>query len=294
MKTSVENTFTMSSGLAGAPGPVSAIIAFARSSTGNQLSVLNSPLYRTYCNLYDSVKCIGMKVLFSIVDSVGTADLPSVQIYTAWDRCHLGNGDPAPDPGDLKNMSTYNVATALNNNVAKITRSLYASDLMEKAIWHDCTLTPDDPANPTYWDDTVYKNSANLNMFSPSLFLSLVTPTLAAGKTVNVTVSVVYYMAFRNPRFGGSGGFNTREDVIGERVRGIPPAGDDGDMDDGGDLLMDDVSNAPDGAASASADPPPARKSVLSRGGKQTTAARVVQIRRQQQQRNLRDESLNE
>lgn len=294
MKTAVESTFTMSSGLAGAPGPVASIIAFARSNTANGLSVLNSPLYRTYCNLYDSVKCIGMKVLFSVVDSVGTSDLPSVQIYTAWDRQHLGNMDPAPQPEDLKNMSTYNVATALNNNVAKITRSLYASDLMEKAIWHDCTLTPDDASNPTYWDDNVYKNSANLSMFSPSLFLSLVTPTLAAGKTVNVTVSVVYYMAFRNPRFGGSGGFNTREDIIGERVRGLPSDGADGDMDDGGDLLMDDVSNAPDGAASASADPPPARKSVMSRAPSSSTAARVVQVRRQQQQRNLRAESLNE
>ena len=41
---------------------------------------------------------------------------------------------------DVKNSATSNIATALNNNVAKLTRSCYASDLMERATWFDATL----------------------------------------------------------------------------------------------------------------------------------------------------------
>ena len=236
MKTSVEGNFTVTSGANGAVGDtVAQVIAFARSNNpANGMSVLNSPLYRTYTNLYDQVKCIGMKVSVSIVDAIGGSTLPSVQIYTSWDRQKLGNMDPAPTGPQMKDASTYSVATALNNNVAKITRSIYASDLMEKAMWHDCTLTPDDAANPTYWDDNIYKNAVQLPFFSPAFFMAIATPTLAAATTVNVACSVVYYMAFRNPKYGASASLAKSED-LGARVLSIPDDEDDfggGDMDD--------------------------------------------------------------
>lgn len=234
MKTSVEGNFKITSGAHGAVGAASeAIIAFARSNApANAMSVLNSPLYRTYTNLYDQVKCIGMKVSVSIVDAIGGSDIPSVQIYTSWDRQKLGN-EAAPSGTELKNSSTYNVATALNNNVAKITRSLYASDLMEKAIWHDCTLShhagadPPDPADPEYWSDPVYAAAASLPIFSPAFYMAIATPTLEAAKQVSVACSVVYYMAFRNPKFGASAGLTVRQDLGARRL--VRPDADDGD-----------------------------------------------------------------
>lgn len=231
MKTSVEGNFKLTSGASGAVGDTAAsVIAFARSNNpANRLSVLNSPLYRTYTNLYDQVKCIGMKVSVSIVDAIGGPTLPSVQIYTAWDRNHLGLMDPAPSGPKLKNSSTYSVATALNNNVAKITRSIYASDLMERAMWHDCSLTPDNEAAPSYWDDNVYKNSPSFPFFSPAFFMAIATPTLEVGHEVNVACSVVYYMAFRNPKYGASASLATLDD-LGSRAISVPDDG--GDIDD--------------------------------------------------------------
>lgn len=272
MKTAVEGNFTVQSGLNGAVGNTAAqVIAFARSNNpANAMSVLNSPLYRTYTNLYDQVKCIGMKVSVSIVDAIGGADLPSVQIYTSWDRQKLGNGDPAPSGPEMKNASTYNVATALNNNVAKITRSLYASDLMEKAMWHDCSLDhhegadPPDPADPEYWDDKIYKNAVQLPFFSPAFFMAIATPTLAAAKQVNVACSVVYYMAFRNPKYGASASLGTREDLGARRL--VRPDDDDDDGDDmqppaqlfaGASASGRPVAAAAAAAAAADVDPDP-------------------------------------
>lgn len=239
IRTSVESTFKINSGADGAPSATpAAVIAFGRTNNpANHLSVLNSPLYRTYTALYDQVKCIGMKVSISIVDAIGGSTLPSVQIYTSWDRQHLGNGDSIPSGPEMKNASTYNVATALNNNVAKLTRSLYASDLMEKAIWHDCSLTytpasSGPPPTEEYWDDNVYKNSTNLPLFSPAFFLAVATPTLAAATEITISCSVVYYMAFRNPKFGASSGL-PRIAELGARSGIALDGGDDnGDMDD--------------------------------------------------------------
>lgn len=46
----------------------------------------NQKLYQTYCNLYDEVKLDGMTVALSILTPVGTTDLPSLSVATAWDR----------------------------------------------------------------------------------------------------------------------------------------------------------------------------------------------------------------
>lgn len=265
MKTAVEGNFKVTSGANGVVGDAAAsVIAFARSNNpANAMSVLNSPLYRTYTNLYDQVKCLGMKVSVSIVDAIGGADLPSVQIYTSWDRQKLGQGDPAPTGPEMKNASTYNVATALNNNVAKITRSLYASDLMEKAMWHDCTLDhhegdPDDPADPEYWDDKIYKNAVQLPFFSPAFFMAIATPTLAAAKQVSVACSVVYYMAFRNPKYGASASLGTREDLGARRL--VRPDDDDGDMQPPAQRMAAASASGrvvPAAAAAAAVDDPP-------------------------------------
>lgn len=236
MKTAVEGNFTVTSGANGAVGAAPAqVIAYTQSIAGSKMSVLNSPLYRTYCNLYDQVKCLGMKVSVSIVDAIGGSDLPSVQIYTSWDRQKMGQGDPAPTGPEMKNASTYSVATALNNNVAKITRSLYASDLMEKAVWHDCTLNhheagADPSVDPEYWADVVYANGHSIPFFSPAFYMAIATPTLAAAKTVSVACSVVYYFAFRNPKFGASASAGTRQDLGARSLPSLPD--DDGDMDD--------------------------------------------------------------
>lgn len=185
-------------------------------------------MYRTYCSLYEEVKVIGCKVAMSVVSAIGGSDIPSLQIYTAWDRKH-GYSEPYFTVSDIKNASTSSVATALNNNVAKLSRSLYASDLMEKATWFDATLDSTNANRNEAW----VAAALNPNMFCPAFFFFLNCPSLGAAKSVSVSMSVTYYFAFRNPRYGGG----SSAKLIDLGPRAVDPDDDAGDMDDeGGDL----------------------------------------------------------
>lgn len=242
MKTAVEASGTLSVPNSTTLSSVETIKVFGSALTaGGSQSVLASPLYRTYCNLYEECKCIGMKVNISIASQIGAAALPSLQIYTAWDRRH-GSSEPAYSADEIKNSATYNVATALNNNVAKLTRSCYASDLMEKAQWHDCTVST---SGDSYIDRAYSAAALNPNFFCPSFFFCFGSPSLdddhQAPATVAYQLSIVYYFAFRNPKFGASAGSS----------KIISLGGVMGDIDGGGDI--DDPTGAVANLAAAAA-----------------------------------------
>lgn len=189
----------------------------------------NNALYAAYTQLYEETKLIGMKVALSVVSTVGGADIPSLQIYTTWDRRH-GHGEAAPTVAEIKASANQTVATALNNNVAKITRSCYAGDLMEKAQWHDCSGSS---AQATLnWDAAWVAAGANPNFFCPAFFFFFNCPSKAAVTSISYSMSITYYVAFRNPRYGGSA---SNRDLAVRSVTfaddAAPPA-DDGDMED--------------------------------------------------------------
>lgn len=193
-------TQTLSSTLAAGygDGATSAVVTRIRPYSNAAHSVTQNPLYQAYLNLYEETKMIGMKVNLSVTSQVGGTDTPSLQIYTSWDRRH-GYGEVQPSVVAIKGAATSTVATALNNNVAKLTRSLYASDLIEKAQWHDSTLTAGG-------EDQAWVTAAlNPNFFCPSFFMFFNSPSLGAAHDINYTLSITYYVAFRNPKFGGSG-----------------------------------------------------------------------------------------
>lgn len=199
MKTVVTRTMdaTAGHGTDGTGAVVASILPLDAST--NYLAAANSPLYRTYCSLYEECKMIGCKVNISVVSAVGGTDIPSLQIYTAWDRKH-GYGEPAYTVQHIKDSSTYAVATALSNNVAKLTRSCYASDLIEKATWFDSSLNTASNNINSAW----VAAGLNPNMFCPAFFCFFNCPSKGATTTVSISYSIVYYFAFRNPRYGGS------------------------------------------------------------------------------------------
>lgn len=241
VKTTTEANITLSSGTSAAPGAVTTVSPFISSNYYG--SALKSPLYRTYCSLYEEVKCIGFKTQVSVASVIGGADIPSLQIYTGFDRRH-GSQEASWTAQEIKNSSSYLVATALNNNVAKLTRSIYAGDLMEKAQWHDCSLAE---AGGTYTDSAYDAAGVNPNFFCPAMFMCFQAPTLAAAVDVKVNISTVFYFAFRNPKYG-AGASAARLESLGSVLH--PGPGDDGNMDDGAPLaaaaaaaLEDDISD---------------------------------------------------
>ena len=76
----------------------------------NAQSALGSELYRIYCDLYDEVKCIGMKVKINICNQIGGTDIPSLEIYTALDR-RYGNGEANVTFDNVRKFSTFSMTT---------------------------------------------------------------------------------------------------------------------------------------------------------------------------------------
>ena len=191
-------------------------------------SPLSSSLYRIYANLYDEVKCIGMKFKLNVSNPIGTSEIPSLQIYSAFDR-RCGKGEDAPTFAELKTYSTAAVATAVNNSVAKVVRSIYASDLMEKAQWHDCTVKVD---NGVYYDVAYNAAGPNPNFFVPALILAFNVPNAPAdqSQTIKATVDITYYYAFRNPKYGA--GAANRAEVPVRQVAAMADGDDDLDVED--------------------------------------------------------------
>lgn len=187
----------------------------------NRFSALASPLYRQFTYLYDEVKCIGGKFMISIETPVGTATIPSVTMITAWDRrySNAAGADDTPTFDDLITYSTAKRAVGINNSVCKIKRSLYASDLMEKAQWHDCTISD---ASGTISDRAVNQAGSNPNFFIPACWLGL-SQSGAQASDLNIIVEGAWYFAFRNPKYSGSATSGSKR------------------MELGGDLMDDEV-----------------------------------------------------
>lgn len=241
----------------------------------------HSELFNTYCTLYDSVKLEGCKFNFAITSQIGGvgADFNSLQVYSAWDRCF----GPAelysnyPTAQQLTAMSSYSSSTAINNSVAKLSRSCWASDLFEKAKFVDTDRTSmvagtsatvrthvnqflntttfgintaTDQSSLYLMDafagggfDSNYDKKKTLSFFSPTLYLAVAaSSTPDSNKTVSFVGTAMYYFTFRNPKFGGGG--STYFPSAKETDRMLAPdfsAGGDADAD----MDLDDESYAP-------------------------------------------------
>lgn len=279
LKVPVHSTYGLQQAANQQGTPVAVVGAPFVDSTYTLNSPLASPLYRTYCSLYDEVKCIGFKANINVSSAVGGSDIPSLQILTAIDR-RFGYGEAIPSFSDMKVYSTYSMATAVNNSVAKLVRSCYASDLLEKAQWHDCSLSV---AAGVYSDDAYHAAGANPNFFCPTLFICFAVPQILAATQINFTADVTYYFAFRNPKFGGSAA--ATKDVV-DVMDKVPdsrgPAGGD-DMDDGHYANIplpddDDLDLEEEAAAAVSAAPGGLTRPQRSLGINPKKSARVVRI----------------
>lgn len=254
VKCVITNSYQKTSGYGTTLGSVFSIRPFGPDTE----SIKSSPLYANYCNLYEEVKLIGMKVAVNVITPVGGAALPSLEIYTMFDRRH-GYGEPTPSATEIKEASSMSVATALNNNVAKITRSIYASDLIEKAQWIDSSMDSAANNQNAAW----VAAGLNPNFFCPSFNMCFGSPALTQSAQANVSfsVSITYYVAFRNPKFGGS---SSSKDLPVRQVTFADEPDGDADMVDGD---ADDAGPPVKPAAVAAADPTPLTRPTASNLG---------------------------
>ena len=219
---------------------------------------VSSPLYRAYTGLYDQVKCDGVVSRISIVTAIGSA-IPAVQVVTAYDRMgtrdEVMNADEASatTTASLFDFSSASIVSAINNSVAKTSRSCWASDLQERTVFHDCSLTQ--PSTSGFAADLSFKAPSahnHVGYFSP---LTLIGLRLAAAPSSDTTVQILleqtYYFTFRNPKYGGSATSTAVTRVA--NVDGVPIMNQrsdtrrldtEGDMDDAGGLDDEDAAAA--------------------------------------------------
>lgn len=215
----------------------------------------SSQLFVNYANLYDSFKCDGMKAAISITSpvGVGVGAFPSLSVYTAWDRKFERNDFDTqahyPTVAQMRASSSFLASTAVNNSITKLRRSNYASDLFEKGSFIDChatNLTQQSIAGVADQTLQAFTTSAAGNQLSvpayaPCLMFGVDTGSsvdTANARPVALVCEVMYYVTFRNPKYGGSAQA-AKVDAIQRSVMDV------GDLDD------DDDMGAPPAAAAA-------------------------------------------
>lgn len=269
--------------------------------------LLASDLFKRYAALYDSFKLDGMKCAISITSPVGSGQgaFPALSVYTSWDRnFQYGDFDTVahyPTLDEMKKQSSFLAATALNNSITKLVRSCYASDLFEKSSFIDCDnvrllLAIGGVANQSTdafatAGDTSTIQSVKTPSFCPALCFGVDTGSSVDAvddRPCNLIVETMYYVTFRNPKYGGS--------AAGAKIEGVPRSvtfgdgdgmdEDDGDMDQGD--ILDEFASAPRAAAASDMDvvaPAPLSRRQLSAASEAThaSAAPTTKTRRKNQ-----------
>lgn len=185
-------------------------------ATAYPFSAISNALFTNYAALYDEVKCDGVKLQVAITDAIPNTNWNCVTIHTCWDRKTIRSDyADAPNAADIVNSATYIPATALNNSVAKIVRSCYPSDLLEKITFVDSNTPPAGAITQVYGVANKHMRSITaLGVTSTTQMSVGFTPTLsmcvstgeapAALRTLHVRIEGMAYYTFRNPKFGGS------------------------------------------------------------------------------------------
>lgn len=213
----------------------------------------NSQLFINYGNLYDSFKVDGMKVGVAITSHVGAGAgaFPSLAIYTAWDRkferSDFTLANQYPTVANLKTSSSFQPSTAVNNSITKLKRSCYASDIFEKASFIDChaaTLATQMIAGVANQSLTAFTSSDAGSIaypaFCPCFMMGVDTGSSidsANARPVNLVVEVMYYVTFRNPKFGGASASSKGDDIAIPRSIAMDDEDADLDHEDDDDLL---------------------------------------------------------
>ena len=199
-------------------------------------------LYTAYVGLYDQVKCDGVVSNLSVVTPIGGAGgLNALQVIMAYDRCGCQNEiiADAITTAQLFNFSSSVARSAINNSVAKMSRSCWASDIQERTVFHDSTVAA---SNTAVWDRDFSSNATKVGYFAPLLMLGVRLAAAApeSATTVQVLLEQVYYFTFRQPKYGGdpSATANLRSVPALNLRRDARSLDREANMDDAGGLMM--------------------------------------------------------
>lgn len=186
-------------------------------ANGQCFGFTHSDLFRAYAALFDEVKFDGMRVKASVVETIGAGgNYSSLCLGSVIER-NLQKDDVPPNNTTMNQWSSYSYHNVINNSVAKITRSVWASDLNERITFTDTDIQGTGantgilaPGNAL----RSFRDGASTTFFSPAIYLTIVPPTaFAALRTVNFWVELVGYFTFRCPKYSSSGSTKQADDL---------------------------------------------------------------------------------
>lgn len=193
--------------------------------------LIQSQLYRTYCQLYDEVKIDWVSYEISILDPIGSGagNYAAMRMWTAVDRRvtrgDLVDANEQPSAPQIRNMSSAQGTMFVNNSRAVVRRYLAASDLGERITYHDCSFSSSAVGSPLqFYDNAWYAGASNITFFCPGLwfFLECVS-TQAAQHSCNVSVKCKYGVTFRNAKFGLAVTGNAGPKAVAKEVGRVVP-----------------------------------------------------------------------
>lgn len=199
---------------------VQPFMCYKDTSTHKSASVaalINSPLYRNYCYLYDQVKVDSVYVSGSIIDGIGIGgNFNSLSFSSSWDRNVqpfevIIGGKPGITAQTIQYGSEAQSFLLTNNSRQLVRRWNKASDILERTTFHDCSFsTGSAQSEYKYWDEAfmpivngVFSSTNGGHGYVPGLWMAFYSPqTDVSPRTVNVTFKVIWKVTFRNPKYG--------------------------------------------------------------------------------------------
>lgn len=186
-------------------------------ANGQSMGFTGSDLFRAYAALFDEVKFDGMKVKAAVIDTIGAGgNFTGVTVASVIERL-CQKEDVPPNSTNMNQWSSYSFRNVINNSVAKISRSVWATDLSERIQFVDTELAATGQGTPVAapgnclraWRD----GSVGSSWFKPAIYLTATPATAAANpRTITMFVEVVGYFTFRCPKYSTSGSSKQAED----------------------------------------------------------------------------------
>ena len=186
-------------------------------ANGQSLGFVDSDLFTAYSNLFDEVKFDGVKVRAAVVDTIGAGgNFAGVTVASVIER-NCNKEDIPPNSTNMNQWSSYSFRNVINNSVAKITRSVWASDLNEKIQFSDCATIAGGAGTSVAAPGTylrAWRDGSNTStFFKPAIYITAAPATAAgAARTITFLVELVGFFTFRCPKYTSSGSAKQAEE----------------------------------------------------------------------------------
>ena len=158
-----------------------------------------------------------MKVKAAVTNTIGAGgNFAGVTVASVIERA-CNKEDVPPNSTNMNQWSSYSFRNVVNNSVAKISRSVWATDLNERIQFLDTELIATGAGTPVAapgnclraWRD----GSVGSSWFKPAIYLTA-TPDAAAAalRTITLMVEVVAYFTFRCPKYSTPGSSKSQDE----------------------------------------------------------------------------------